>query len=65
VVAELEAAGRDDLVAVFRQRMMGVVYRDEFPADLRPVVDELVRLSEPTAVFVGPPAESWVPADLP
>jgi hypothetical protein len=65
VVAELEAAGRDDLVAVFRQRMMRAVYRDDFPADLRPVVDELVRLSEPTAVFVGPPDESWVPDDLP
>lgn len=65
VVAELEAADRHDLVAAFRQGMMGVAFRHDLPADLRLLVDELVRLSEPTAVFVGPPDLSWVPGESP
>jgi hypothetical protein len=59
VVSGLLGAGRGDLVPRFEHNLMMASWLPGFPAHLDPLVDELVRLSEPTAVFLGPPNGAW------
>jgi hypothetical protein len=55
VDAELRRAGLDDVADLVRENLFVAMLSERFPPDLRPEVEEMVRLGQAAAVFVGPP----------
>lgn len=55
VVRALRAAGQEVRAREVDDNLFVAIYRPGLPADLKPVLERMLHLGQPSAVFVGPP----------
>ncbi len=56
VVAGFEAAGQTARAREVDDNLFVAIYQPDLPAGLKPVLERMLSLGQPSAIFVGPPA---------